>query len=64
MATYSFVVGHLHFRGLLPPTSGQMKSSLLPDNSKSLFIWHDWGIGCADREIFSLDRMVTYEMQF
>jgi hypothetical protein len=29
----------------------------------SLFIWHVWGIQCADRSIL-LDRMVTFELQY
>jgi hypothetical protein len=32
--------------------------------SKSSFIWHTWGIGCADRSILLLQRTVTYDTLF
>jgi hypothetical protein len=32
--------------------------------SKSSFIRHAWGMGCADRSILSLERTVTYFTQF
>jgi hypothetical protein len=35
-----------------------------PLYSKSSFIRHAWGMGCADRSILSLERTVTYDKQF